>query len=61
MKNQKELTVKQISTMFKDAGQAFTTKEIKSLLSNEKELVYKLYEARTERKKLIIEYNNLKH
>jgi hypothetical protein len=62
MKNQNELTVEQIGTMFKDAGETFTTEEIKSLLSNEKtkELVYKLYEARTELKKLKTEHSNLK-
>lgn len=62
MENQNELTIEQIRTMFNDAGESFTDEEIKSLLSNEKtkELVHKLYEARTELKKLKTEYNKLK-
>lgn len=62
MKNQKELTVRQIRTMLKDAGQLFTIEEIKLVLSNveHKGLVYKLYEALQERKKLKAEYNRLK-
>ena len=68
MKNQKELTVGQIKTMFKKinllSGENiyFTTKEILHLLENEqaKETFYKLFEAYKTIKKLETELSNAK-
>lgn len=63
MKNQNELSVEKIRTMFLDAGQPFTIEEIKSLLLNKKtkKLVYRLYGARLEIKKIKTENHKLKH
>ncbi|SNB15543.1 hypothetical protein KU06112801_470005 [Flavobacterium psychrophilum] len=63
MKNPKELTVRQIKTMFKESsllsGEIFklTTKEILLSLENEyeKDLIYKLFEAYKTMKKLKVQ------